>query len=248
MELIHEALLREWGLLRQWLAEDREMLAWRQRIERPAAEWHASSSGDPGSRDPDLLLRGRQLAEAEQRLGQRRAELPAHLVAFIQASQELQRREWDRDRRRIRTLTALTATLVVLLLVAITAGVFVKVLADRARDEAGSAKSRELAAVALARADESPDLSLLLSLEALRTAPTDQARDSLLSGLLQPGDFIRLTGHSNIVYGVAFSPDGHRLASASTNLVFTLCRIGLRVHSCPREAPKTTMYTPFDTA
>ncbi|MGH8905834.1 MAG: trypsin-like peptidase domain-containing protein [Egibacteraceae bacterium] len=218
VELIHEALLREWGLLRQWLAEDRDMLAWRQRTERPAAAWNASSSGGDGSGDPGLLLRGRQLAEAEQRLEQRRAELPADLVAFIQASRDLQRREHDRDRRRIRTLTSLTAGLVVLCLIAITAGVFVKVLGDRAHDDALIAKSRELAAVALARVDEQPDLSLLLSLEALRTAPTDEARASLLTGLLQPGDFLRLAGHSFAVHGVAFSPDGSRLASVGLDV------------------------------
>ncbi len=212
VELIHEALLREWGLLRLWLAEDRDFLAWCQAVERSAAGWIGSSRDDDDLGDPDLLLRGRQLVEAEDWLG--RPELSADLVAYIQASRNLQRSERDRDRRRIRTLTSLVGGLVVLFLVAITAGVVVNVRAGQAREAARIAKSGELAALATARLDTEPALSWLLSLEALRTAVTDEARASLFSGLSQPQSFIRLTGHTGSVFGVAFSPDGSLLASA----------------------------------
>jgi|GEM_PF-5922394 len=55
--LIHDALLR-WDRLRGWIAENRSMLFWRQRIEEDAAEW------DCASRDPGLLYRSIRLTTA----------------------------------------------------------------------------------------------------------------------------------------------------------------------------------------
>jgi hypothetical protein len=211
VELIHEALLREWPLLQQWLAEDRDFLAWRQRIERPTAVWTASSTSDDALGDEDLLLRGRQLSEAEDWLDQRGPELPTDQVAYVKASQNLQTRDRNRDRRRIRILTSLTVGLVVLLLVAVTAGLF-------AMNRARLAQARALAALATAKVATEPDLAQLLSLESLRTVNTIQGRESLLGGLLAPDHEInRLLGHTTTVVGVAFSPDGTRIATASAD-------------------------------
>jgi hypothetical protein len=55
--LIHDALLR-WDRLRGWIAENRSMLFWRQRIEEDAAEW------DCARRDPGLLYRSIRLTTA----------------------------------------------------------------------------------------------------------------------------------------------------------------------------------------
>jgi hypothetical protein len=63
VELVHEALLQEWGLLRQWLAEDHEFLVWRDGLEASYAQWTASSGGQ-ADHDPDLLLRGSAFEQA----------------------------------------------------------------------------------------------------------------------------------------------------------------------------------------
>ncbi len=55
--LIHDALLR-WDRLRGWVAENRPMLLWRQRIEEDAAEW------DSAGRDLGLLYRSIRLTTA----------------------------------------------------------------------------------------------------------------------------------------------------------------------------------------
>ncbi|MGH8896923.1 MAG: trypsin-like peptidase domain-containing protein [Egibacteraceae bacterium] len=210
VELIHEALLREWGLLRQWLADDQKFLSWRQRIEQQATAWTASSPDGSRERDEGLLVRGRQLTEAEDWTAQRSGELLADVGAFVEASRQLQRRERERDRRRIRRLRALSAVLVVLLGV----GWWQWRTARRQRD---LATARQLAGQAAANVDQQP-LSLLLSLESLRLAPTDEARATLLRGLLEPRhNVVALIGHTSGVYQVALSPDGATIVSASVD-------------------------------
>jgi eukaryotic-like serine/threonine-protein kinase len=58
-ELAHEVLVREWGTLRRWLAEDVEKRAVRERLTAAAAEW------DRAGRRKDTLWNARQLREAE---------------------------------------------------------------------------------------------------------------------------------------------------------------------------------------
>jgi hypothetical protein len=58
VEIIHEALLREWALLAQWLKEDHEFLAWQQNFSARRKHW------DANQRDPGLLLGGKDLKDA----------------------------------------------------------------------------------------------------------------------------------------------------------------------------------------
>ena len=81
VEVSHEALIRNWALLRGWVDQDREFLRNKARIEAAAALW------DREKRDPSrLLAAGRPLAEGEEILANRREDLRASAVAFIEAS------------------------------------------------------------------------------------------------------------------------------------------------------------------
>jgi TIR domain len=81
VEVSHEALIRNWALLRGWVDQDREFLRNKARIEATAAIWEREK------RDPSRLLpAGRPLAEGEEMLANRREDLPASVVAFIEAS------------------------------------------------------------------------------------------------------------------------------------------------------------------
>ncbi|MHC5721679.1 MAG: nSTAND1 domain-containing NTPase, partial [Nostoc sp.] len=62
MEVVHEALIRNWGELRQWMVTDRDFRAWQERLRAAKGQWEATNQ-DPGS-----LLRGAALAEAEEKL------------------------------------------------------------------------------------------------------------------------------------------------------------------------------------
>src|SRR4030095_5399601 len=66
--------------------------------------------------------------------------------------------------------------------------------------------------------DDQLDLGILLSLEAYRRSNTVEARSSLLGGLQhRPSLLAFLHGHTGAVRGVAFSPHGNLLASASAD-------------------------------
>ena len=66
VEMAHEALVRRWPRLGQWLQEDREILAWRQRLGFIIQEWQQTG------RDDGFLLRGSLL---DQRLGYAAAQI-----------------------------------------------------------------------------------------------------------------------------------------------------------------------------
>jgi len=98
-EIIHDALLREWGLLQSWLQEDRRFLAWRQEIGERAQDWQSRE------KDMGVLLRGVPLAEAEIWLAQRSPELGEAEQAYIKAGIQLRQQEAsERESQRLREL------------------------------------------------------------------------------------------------------------------------------------------------
>jgi WD40 repeat protein/energy-coupling factor transporter ATP-binding protein EcfA2 len=202
VEVAHEALIRQWPTLRRWLTEDREGLRIHRRLTEAAAEWETLG------RDSGVLYRGARLIAARDWAADHEKRLNELERQFLAASSEHERDELATARQRNRRLQALSVVLVVLLI----AVVWQRQVAQGQRD---LATARQLAAQAAANVDQQP-LSLLLSLESLRLAPTDQARDTLLEGLLRPRhNVIGIMDHPHWVYGVVFSPDGKLLASAS---------------------------------
>lgn len=99
VEVAHEALIREWSRLRQWLDEDREFLFWQQRLRAGLHQWQTSEY------DEGALLRGAPLAEAENWLNQRRIDLNEAEREFIQAGLALRERQaGEQEARRRREL------------------------------------------------------------------------------------------------------------------------------------------------
>ncbi|MDY7077181.1 MAG: TIR domain-containing protein [Chloroflexota bacterium] len=60
VELAHEALIEQWGRLRDWLDKDRAGLLTHRRLTETAVEW------DRHGRDPSYLYRGTRLSAAEE--------------------------------------------------------------------------------------------------------------------------------------------------------------------------------------
>jgi tetratricopeptide (TPR) repeat protein len=87
VEIVHEALVRRWPRLNQWLEEDREILVWRQRLGFIIREWQQTG------RDDGFLLRGSLLDEARLWLSRRSNDLTSAEKEFISASLSLQHRE-----------------------------------------------------------------------------------------------------------------------------------------------------------
>ncbi|MBE7557297.1 MAG: serine protease [Anaerolineales bacterium] len=99
VELIHDALLREWALLQSWLKEDRRFLAWRQALEGWLRAWVESAPEILSRRDSGRLLRGRDLAEAEQWVAERKDDLNATEKLFIEQSISLRTERESQERR-----------------------------------------------------------------------------------------------------------------------------------------------------
>ena len=85
-----------------------------------------------------------------------------------------------------------------------------------AQEKARLATSSKLAMVAVDNLDTDPELSILLALEAVSTRVTREAEDALRKAVQTSR--VRFTlGHSAEVEGVAFSPDGKHIATASSD-------------------------------
>jgi WD40 repeat protein len=210
VEVAHEALIRHWPTLREWLDEDREGRLLHRRLTEAAQEWEGLG------RDSGALLRGARLATTGDWATAHDRELNQLERGFLTASRQASEREAERQRRANRRLRILLAGVAAALVAALIAGTFAVVQRGRARHSATVAQAGRLAAQAREVAPKHPDLALLLSLEALRL---DDSVDSLgtLLGALEHGSRIRawLQGFDTPVEGTAFSPDGKLLASVT---------------------------------
>ncbi len=174
VEVTHEALLRSWPRLRQWLEADVEGRKVHHRLEDAAREW------DAGGRDPSDLLRGSRLSLTEEWAADHEDDLSDREHDYLTASQRAAaaelteaRAQADRERRtssRLRRLLIGTAALLVLALVAGAVAVQQRGVADDqrsiARAEERVADARALASAAVANLDVDPERSGLLALEA----------------------------------------------------------------------------------
>jgi energy-coupling factor transporter ATP-binding protein EcfA2 len=81
-EVVHEALIKHWGTLRNWVAQDRELLTWLDALRSFLKTWT-----DHDFQEEDLL-RGAALSQAEEWSAKRRDALNDNEKAFIDASME----------------------------------------------------------------------------------------------------------------------------------------------------------------
>jgi WD40 repeat protein/energy-coupling factor transporter ATP-binding protein EcfA2 len=201
VEVAHEALIREWPALRQWIDEDRVGLRIRLRLTEAAEEWVSLA------RDPGAIYRGARLLSATEWAAQHQDDLSTQEREFLEASRSFHESELDAVRRRNRRLRLLVAGLGLFLVVALIATGIAATQSRRARDEARVAAVRRLAAQALASHSKQLDLGLLLSLEAIRLGgDRPEGWSSLLTGLqTSPRVITSLGGHDSTVRVLAFS-------------------------------------------
>lgn len=115
-EVSHEALIRHWGKLREWIADNRDALRTQHQISKGAKDWA------DGGRDVAWLLTGSRLAVAQEWLKGNAGRASVLEAEFIEASiQERDRLKEEKERVRRRTRNALMGFVVALFLFALVA-------------------------------------------------------------------------------------------------------------------------------
>jgi WD40 repeat protein/DNA-binding SARP family transcriptional activator/tRNA A-37 threonylcarbamoyl transferase component Bud32 len=237
VEVAHEALLNRWNRLRGWIDERREDLLLHRRLAESVEEW------DRASREPSYLLGGGRLEQFEALAAETDLALSGDERDYLTASRaDEDKRNAHRRRRRRGILTGFGAAAFISLILAglaylnqqqaekseaaalaneqraETESVRAEAEAVRAGDAEQLAAAREMAASAISVLDEDPELSILLALEATKTAdPPPEA----VKALHQAVQASRSVFSANVDHppevlgiGVAMSPDGKTVATS----------------------------------
>lgn len=236
IEVAHEALIRQWERLRQWLDENQDDLRLQRRLAGAAGEWLNAGQ------DPSFLAMGVRLQQFEDWLQATSLVLSETELNYLSAS--LARRERQqaeeaariayedaleaRSRQRLRALVVVLLTAVVIAsgLTALAVGQSEMAQAARATSDINALRAENSAEEAvnlalasnaqLARIDQNSELSLALALAATRF-DLPVVRRALYEAAYAPAMIRRLEAHTGPALAVAFLPDGKRALSGAAD-------------------------------
>jgi WD40 repeat protein/DNA-binding SARP family transcriptional activator len=220
VELAHEALIRAWSRLRDWIDEGREDLRAHRRLVASTDEWLASGH------TAGFLATGARLERLSSWVSETRVALGRNEREFVEESLRRQeeetalertRVEHERvlERRSVRRMRALVAVLATAALVAATLTVVAANQRGRAERASRFATARELAGAATTNLDSDADRSLLLALQAVETTRGSdgtvprEAEEALHAALQAHRLLLSVPGVDHL----EFSPDGSRLVT-----------------------------------
>jgi WD40 repeat protein/tetratricopeptide (TPR) repeat protein len=223
----HEALLREWQRVKEWLSENREFLRMRDRLDSSLKLWMSR-----GKQKDDLLGPGLPLAEGEKLVKDFGASLSQEQTNYVRASiVERKRSKQIQERIRYAVMAAISV-------LAIVAG-FQWFQAERQRQSADQALKSEAQVAAklqeqlrqaswasFNQAERQFQLgewreAVALLARAIRFDPTNQiAAERFFQELIVHREkalppLVASFAHQDVVYHATFSPDGARILTAS---------------------------------
>jgi WD40 repeat protein/DNA-binding SARP family transcriptional activator/ABC-type transport system involved in cytochrome c biogenesis ATPase subunit len=214
VEIAHEALLREWPRLHDWIEEDLDGLRIQTAVSAAADEWERLG------RDDGALLRGSRLNEAVELLDARRVVLNERELVFLAAGEAASARERITRRRRTRVVLA-AATMLLL------ASVAVGVAALFAARDRASAASREIAARSVSLLNSNPQVALALARVALVRDGTAQAQDALRQAAFDDRATAVLRASSTgSLYAAVPTGDGRSVVTAGKDGSLRIWRLG----------------------
>jgi WD40 repeat protein/energy-coupling factor transporter ATP-binding protein EcfA2 len=243
VEIAHEALIREWPKLRAWIDEDREALRLQSEITRAAALWEENN-------ESTYLWRGARLARSLELWSAQTPMLSAEETTFLRASRsEAERDKNEANERRARELEVANELAAAkanelkaqrrigrqlrwgLIGMSIFAGALVIACA-------WAIFAERLADSALRRARDSARVAIATSLQYDPTMQTVVLREvenvntigflSLASEVAQSVPSFQLLRHPEPVTSVAFSPDGDKVVTGSSDGIARVWNAGGR--------------------
>ena len=242
VEVAHEALLREWTRLGEWLSESRSDIRLQRQLAAMVSEWQNSG------RDTSFLLTGTRLEQFESWSTNTPVALTQDERAYLDTSiAERDRREIEEQSRQHRELENaqklaeterqraeeqtqsatqlrkrsyyLTGAFAIALVMAIAAIFF----GNQAQTSSRLATSRELASASISNLDVDPEISILLALQAVNNTyllngmVLPEAEDALHRAVQESRIELTLRGHSSVVWAAVFNPDGTRIATTGAD-------------------------------
>ena len=230
VEVAHEALIRQWQRLRDWLADNRDNIRVQRQVVAAVNEWHQNDNDNSylasGMRldQFEILLDSDDIALTLEEKNYIEASIQ-HREAILQEEEERQARERaleERAQRNLRYLVgAMTVGLIIASVLAFTAfnqrqaaisaqqiAVSAQQVAER---EAVVNNSNSLSNLARfwGRRGEEPLLGLGYAVEANNIDnPPVEVQQTLAELIWQPGVRRHLIEHRGETWGVAYTPDG----------------------------------------
>ncbi|MBK3575627.1 WD40 repeat domain-containing protein [Streptomyces sp. MBT65] len=209
VRISHEALLRAWPQLGQWVDEDRDLLRARQQLASDAAGWEQSE------RDSSLLYRGNRLVAMRERTAAPGAPpLSSVSAEFMESS-------WRQHTREGRRRRAAFTFFVVLALLATTGLVGAGIYWRRADQAQQRDLARYLAAEAEGQRELHPGLAKQLSLLSYRI-DHKAGRSALLNSQRTPG----VINGDEPAYDLSYSANGRVLAISTGDSIVLRTRNG----------------------
>jgi WD40 repeat protein len=213
VDVTHEALIRNWSLLKDWINENREMLRRQRRIETTAQEWDAAGQSAKG----EYLLQGLRLRDAEDFIQLYPQELSALAQQYVTVSKSAIRRTRRESRQvQIAVPSILLATLAVVL------NQYHGTMQTQAQQNyqlqiATSHQRAVIAQTLLQNTKSDPMVALLMSrLAAEQGKATYEMQASLRSALKNLRLQLELRGHEGKVNQMVFSPEHQKLQTLAT--------------------------------
>lgn len=227
VEIVHEALIKGWFRLNQWLEADRAFRTWQERSRAALKQWQASD------RDEGALLRGAPLAEAEGWLKERPGEISPAEKVFIRRGLSVRSRQ-----RRVFILGLSVGLAIALVLTGTATWLWWREQQRRKEEEirADAATTERLfdsEQLWEGRIETIKVAKKLRRMNRVETQTWGQVYRLLYRAFAGDGfqERNRLEGYDERVTGVSFSPDGETIATTSGNAIQLWTRDGKKLQT-----------------
>ncbi|WP_437540589.1 protein kinase [Sorangium sp. So ce367] len=220
VELVHESLIERWPKLGQWLAESEQDAQFLGRLRASAQQWEASGHAE------GLLWRDRAAEGARAWHERRRAELGAewrvglgrreerYLLAVMTLAERARRLRW---RLAMGAIATLGVIVLVVSYLAIRAEQATRATQEAARAYADALRARNATRMAAARELQSDPTMVLAILREVEPPDVPRGWAMLARWALHSWVARAVFTHPDVVKCAAFSPDGRRIVTASSD-------------------------------